>query len=139
MKAKSTAPESIESYIATAAPAARPVLHKVRSVIRKAAPDAQEVISYRMPAFRQYGVLVYFAAFKDHIGVFPPVRGDARLDKALARYKGPKGNLRFPLDEPIPLALIKRIAELRVKQDAAKARNRKDARGAAGQRRRSPD
>ena len=120
MKAKSPVQERIDSYIATAAPAVRPVLRKIRSVIRKAAPDAKEVISYRMPAFRQHGMLVYFAAFKDHIGVFPPVRGDARLDKALARYKGPKGNLRFPLDEPVPFALIERITKLRVKQDATK-------------------
>lgn len=95
-----------------------------KAVIRKAAPDAKEVISYRMPAFRRRGMLVYFAAVKDHIGVFPPVRGDVRLDKALARYKGPKGNLRFPLDEPVPLALIERITKLRVKQDATKAGTR---------------
>jgi uncharacterized protein YdhG (YjbR/CyaY superfamily) len=74
-----------------------------------------------MPAFRGHGIIVYFAAFKNHIGIFPPIQGDARLDKALARYRGPKGNLRFPLDEPIPYDLIERIVRLRAKQDQAKA------------------
>jgi uncharacterized protein YdhG (YjbR/CyaY superfamily) len=74
-----------------------------------------------MPAFRGNGILVYFAALKSHIGIFPPVEGDARLDEALACYRGPNGNLRFPLDEPIPYDLIERIARLRAKQDRAKA------------------
>jgi uncharacterized protein YdhG (YjbR/CyaY superfamily) len=117
--------ETIDSYIDAAPPAVRTVLRRIRSVIREAAPDAEEVISYRMPAFRRNGMLVYFAAFKNHIGMFPPVKGDALLDKALARYKGPKGNLRFPLDEPMPWALIKRIVKLRVQQDSAAARRRK--------------
>ena len=87
-----------------------------------AASAAEEVISYRMPAFKQRGILVYFAAFKNHIGLFPPVRGDAALAKALAPYAGPKGNLKFPLDRPIPYTLIRRVVQLRVKQDAARAR-----------------
>jgi uncharacterized protein YdhG (YjbR/CyaY superfamily) len=74
-----------------------------------------------MPAFAQNGILVYFAAFKAHIGVFPPVSGDAKLEKALERYRGPKGNLKFPLDEPIPYDLIRRIATLRVKQNLSKS------------------
>jgi len=89
-----------------------------------AAPGAQETISYRIPAFRLNGVLVYFAAFKKHIGFYPPVRGDARLEKAVAPYAGEKGNLRFPLDQPIPFALIERITKLRVKQNLAKARSK---------------
>jgi len=90
--------------------------------IRKAAPEAEELISYRVPAFRQRRTLLYFAAFESHIGVFPPVRGDASLEKALARFRGPKGNLRFPINEPMPLALIGRIARLRARQESAKAR-----------------
>jgi uncharacterized protein YdhG (YjbR/CyaY superfamily) len=74
-----------------------------------------------MPAFRQGSMLLYFAAFKNHIGVFPPVRGDAKLEKAVAPYAGEKGNLRFPLDRPIPYDLIKRIVRLRLKQVTAKA------------------
>jgi len=90
-------------------------------VVRSAAPEAQETISYGMPAFMLNGALVYFAAFKKHIGFYPPIRGDARLEKAVSRYAGEKGNLRFPLDQPIPFELIARIAQLRVKQNLAKA------------------
>jgi len=111
----------IDTYIAAFPPRVRAILRKIRAVIRKAAPDAAETISYRIPAFRQRGILLYFAAFKNHIGMFPPVRGGATLEKSLARYRGPKGNLQFPLDEPVPYALIARIARLRVKQDRAKA------------------
>ena len=93
----------------------------MRTTIRRAAPEAKETISYQMPAFRQHGILVYFAAWKAHIGLYPPVSGDKALQKAVARYSGPKGNLQFPLDEPIPYDLIERIVRLRVKQDLAKA------------------
>ena len=74
-----------------------------------------------MPAFELKGIVVYFAAFKNHVGLYPPVKGDARLNKALAPYANPKGNLRFPLDQPIPYGLIERIAKLRVRQNLAKA------------------
>ncbi len=103
------------------------VLQKVRECIRKAAPDANEVISYQMPAFRQHGILVYFAAWKGHIGLYPPISGDKQLEKAIARYAGSKGNLQFPLDEPIPYDLIEQIVKLRVKQDAEKAAKKKPA------------
>ena len=120
--------ETIDAYIAAAAPAVQPILRKIRALIRKAAPRAAEIISYRMPAFRQNGILLHFAAFKKHIGVFPPVRGDKDLDRELKPYRGPKGNLQFPLDEPIPYKLIARIAKLRVAQDAApKAKGRKSS------------
>jgi uncharacterized protein YdhG (YjbR/CyaY superfamily) len=78
-----------------------------------------------MPAFRQHGVLVYSAAWKSHIGLYPPISGDEAIEKAIARYAGPKGNLQFPLAEPMPFALIERIVRLRVKQDAAKAAARR--------------
>ena len=117
---KSGAPGSIDEYIAAAPAAVRPILREIRRVVRAVAPDAEELISYRMPAFRQRGILLYFAAFKAHIGVFPPVRGDAALEKAAAPYAGPKGNLRFPLDRPMPYALIRRIVRARVRQLAAR-------------------
>jgi len=123
-----TTPKSIDDYIRRASPDVRPILRRLRRTIRAAAPDAQEVISYRMPTFSQNGVLVHFAAFRQHIGVFPPVRGDVRLEKALSRYAGPKGNLRFSLDEPIPYGLMERIVKLRVKQNAAKAAARRQKR-----------
>lgn len=112
----------IDAYVADLPLPARKVMSRIRATIAAAAPDAQEVISYRMPAFAQQGILLYFAAFKGHIGIYPPVRGDARLEKALSAYAGPKGNLRFPLDRPIPYGLIKRIVTLRVKQNLAKAK-----------------
>ena len=117
MVGKRTTPRDIDEYVSGFAPEVRLILERIRSTIRRAAPGAQETISYQIPAFRQNGVLVYFAAFKKHIGFYPPVRGDAALEKAVGRYAGEKGNLRFPLDEPIPYALIARIVKLRARQD----------------------
>jgi uncharacterized protein YdhG (YjbR/CyaY superfamily) len=98
------------------------ILETIRSTIRRAAPEAKETISYNMPAFTQEGILVYFAAFKKHIGLYPPVSGDKKLEEAIAPYAGEKGSLRFPLGQPIPYGLIERIVRLRVKQNMAKAR-----------------
>jgi uncharacterized protein YdhG (YjbR/CyaY superfamily) len=114
-------PKTISAYIALFPPGVQEILEKIRSTIRSAAPAAQETISYQIPAFTQNGTLVYFAAFKKHIGFYPPVRGDARLENAVSKYAGEKGNLRFPLDQPIPYRLISRIVKLRVKQNMAKA------------------
>ncbi len=116
-KAKSQQTNEIDDYISKCPAEVQKVLRQVRETIREAAPNANEVISYGMPAFRQHGILVYFAAWKKHIGFYPPISGDAAIEKAIAKYAGPKGNLQFPLDAPIPYALIKRIVKLRVKQD----------------------
>ena len=121
MKPHSAAPDTIDAYIAAAAPDVQPILTRIRQTIAAAAPDAEEVISYRMPAFKQHGILLYFAAFKGHIGLYPPISGDAVLEQAIAPYAGPKGNLKFPLDRPIPYSLIRRIARHRVAQDRAHA------------------
>ena len=127
MSIRITAPTSIDEYIAASPSEVQPILRKIRRTIGNAAPGAQELISYRMPAFRLNGILVYFAAFKNHIGLYPPVSGDAKLEKALLPYAGPKGNLKFPLDQAIPYALIKRVVLLRVRQAStyAAARRRK--------------
>ena len=117
--------KDINSYIATFPRDVQAMLLKVRRTIRAAAPKATEVISYKIPAFKQHGMLVYFAGFKRHVGLYPPVRDNAALQKAAAKYAGPKGNLRFPYDEPLPLVLITRIVRHKVKEDAAKARARK--------------
>jgi uncharacterized protein YdhG (YjbR/CyaY superfamily) len=113
-------PETVAQYIAMFPPDVREILERIRETVRKAAPEAEETISYRIPAFKLNGPLVYFAAFKQHIGFYPPVQGDAKIEAAVARYAGEKGNLRFPLDEPIPYALITRIVKLRLKQNRAK-------------------
>lgn len=118
---KPQAPKDIAGYISQFPAGVQAILEEVRTTIRQAAPDATETISYQMPAFKQHGILVYFAAWKQHVGLYPPISGDKAIEKAVARYAGPKGNLQFPLDEPIPYALIERIVKLRVKQDAAKA------------------
>lgn len=122
MDAKTSA--SIDDYIAAQACAVQPILQRIRAIVREVAPHAQETISYRMPAFMLGGALLYFAAFKKHIGIYPPVRGDAALLQALARYRGERGNLSFPLAEAMPYELIRRVARQRVKENAAKALGR---------------
>src|ERR1700704_3318679 len=119
--AKTRTPTDIDGYISQFPADVQAVLQEVRETIRRAAPDAEETISYQMPAFRQHGILVYFAAWKNHVGLYPPISGDKAIEKAVARYAGPKGNLQFPLDVPIPYDLIERIVKLRVKQDSVKA------------------
>jgi uncharacterized protein YdhG (YjbR/CyaY superfamily) len=118
-------PRDVDGYIASFPKEVQPLLKKVRRTIRAAAPQATEVISYNIPAYRQNGMLVFFAGFKNHIGLYPPVRGNAALEKAVARYAGPKGNLKFSHLEPLPLALIGRIVRFKVKQDRARAAVRK--------------
>jgi uncharacterized protein YdhG (YjbR/CyaY superfamily) len=118
-------PQSIDQYIAASSPEVRAILRRLRSTITRAAPpEAEELISYRIPAIRLHGILVYFAAFKNHIGMFPPIRGDAKLEAAVAKYAGPKGNVKFPLDQPLPYGLVTRIVKFRVKQNLAKARKK---------------
>lgn len=111
-----TVPDSVDAYIAAAPAEVQPVLQAIRATVRRAAPLAEERISYRMPAYFQEGALVYFGAFKAHIGFFPPV-ADPALQARLERYAGPKGNLRFPLDEPMPHALITAIVEARLREN----------------------
>jgi uncharacterized protein YdhG (YjbR/CyaY superfamily) len=119
--AKPKKAKDIDDYISKFPADVQAILQKVRETIRHAAPEAKETISYMMPAFKQHGILVYFAAWEKHIGMYPPISGDKTLERAIARYAGPKGNLQFPLDEPIPYDLIERLVKLRVKQDFAKA------------------
>lgn len=118
--AKRASGSPIVEYIAQAPPATRSILRKIRAIVREEAPNAEERISYRMPAFFEGGAIIYFAPFKHHIGIFPPVKGDTALEKALAKYRGEKGNLRFPLDEPIPYSLIRRVVKARLKELRAK-------------------
>jgi uncharacterized protein YdhG (YjbR/CyaY superfamily) len=114
---------TVDDYISGFPPQrGRPCSAESGEVVRAAAPEAQEGISYRTPSYRQNGVLLYFAAFRSHIGLYPPVRGDARLEGA--RPDAGEKEFRFPLDEPIPYGLIERIAKLRVKQNEARAATR---------------
>src|ERR1700722_187081 len=119
--AKPKKAKDIDGYISQFPAEVQAILQKERTKISSAAPEAKETISYVMPAFKLHGMLVYFAAWEKHIGLYPPISGDKALEKAVAPYAGPKGNLQFPLDEPMPFDLIERIAELRVKQTTEKA------------------
>jgi uncharacterized protein YdhG (YjbR/CyaY superfamily) len=105
--------KEVDKYISTFPEDVQAVLSKIRATIKAAAPEAEETISYQMPAFRQNKILVYYAAFKHHIGLFPPVPEVLR-DEA-TKYAGPKYNLRFPLDEPMPYSLITKIVKERVR------------------------
>ncbi|HCW06426.1 MAG TPA: hypothetical protein DGG95_03560 [Cytophagales bacterium] len=119
------APSTIDEYIADQPVEHRGRLEKIRETIHKAAPKAQEVISYSMPAFKQNGVLVYFALFKNHIGFFPTGSGVAAFEKELKDYKTSKGSIQFPHDKKLPIALITKITKFRAKEDEQKMLSKK--------------
>jgi uncharacterized protein YdhG (YjbR/CyaY superfamily) len=112
--------KNIDKYLSTISKDLRIKLQQIRETIHKAAPKGEEVISYNIPAFKQNNVLVYFAAFKDHIGFFPTSKPIVVFKKELSKYKTSKGTIQFPLDEPIPYSLIKKITKFRVKEDLEK-------------------
>lgn len=116
-----TAPKNLDEYIARFPDDVRETLEKIRMTIRKAAPDAQETISYQIPTFTLYGNLVHFAAFKRHIGFYPGPSGIEKFRDELSIYDGAKGSVQFPLDKPIPFSLISRIVKFRVNENLKKA------------------
>lgn len=102
---------NIDSYIKDCPENVRPILEKIRSIVHKAAPDAEETISYGMPTFKYKGEpLVYFAAWKEHIGFYATPEGHTAFSDELAKYKHDKGSVRFPLDQSIPFELIEKMA-----------------------------
>jgi uncharacterized protein YdhG (YjbR/CyaY superfamily) len=121
MKAKQTAPTTIDEYIAGCPPDVQEILQKIRAIIRKAAPGAEEAIKYQMPTFVLHGNLVHFAAFKNHIGFYPVPTGIEAFKRELAAYESGKGSVQFPLDQPIPYGLISKIVKFRVRENLAKA------------------
>jgi uncharacterized protein YdhG (YjbR/CyaY superfamily) len=120
MQTKQAIPKTIDEYIAGFPEDVREILQKIRATIREAAPDAQETISYQMPTFTLNGNLVYFAGFKNHIGFYPIPTGIEKFKKELSVYKQGKGSVQFPLDQPIPYDLIRKIVKFRVKENLAK-------------------
>ena len=112
--------KNIDEYIASFPPEVQAILEKIRLTIRKAAPGAEETIKYQMPTFTLHGNLVYFAAFKKHIGFYPIPTGIEKFKKELAPYKQGKGSVQFPLDQPIPYGLISKIVKFRVQENMAK-------------------
>ena len=122
--AKSTAPRTIDEYIAGFPKDVQVTLRRIRLTIRKAAPGAQETISYQIPTFKLNGMLISFAAFSKHIGLYPAPSGSERFNRELAAYRASKSTVRFPLDKPVPYALVTRIVKLRVKANREKAATR---------------
>jgi uncharacterized protein YdhG (YjbR/CyaY superfamily) len=117
-KAARTAPRTIDEYLAGVSEPARSTLNKVRATIRSAAPpEATETISYRIPAFRYKGILVWFAAFSDHCSLFPTATVIAAFKDELKGYKISKGTIQFPTDKPLPAGLIRKIVQARVAQN----------------------
>ena len=112
--------QDVDSYIATFPNDVQEQLEQVRNAIKTSAPKAEEVISYNMPAFKYYGMLVYFAGYKKHIGFYPTASGIATFKDELSKYKNAKGSVQFPLDNPMPIALIKKIVKFRVKENLDK-------------------
>jgi uncharacterized protein YdhG (YjbR/CyaY superfamily) len=121
MKPEKAVPQSIEEYIAVFPPDIQQILQKIRAIVREIAPEAEETIKYQMPTFTLKGNLVHFAAYQKHIGFYPVPSGIERFKEALSVYKGGKGSVQFPLDQPIPYDLIARIVAFRVEENLAKA------------------
>lgn len=121
MKKGKGAPESVDAYIAGFAPEVRTVLRKMRATVRRAAPGAEEKISWGMPAYVQDGMLTFFAAFTNHVSLFPGPGGLEKFKKELAPYGTSKGTVKFPLGTPVPYGLIARIVKFRVKENRALA------------------
>lgn len=117
MRANQTAPRDIDEYIAGFPKHVQEILEKIRMTIRKAAPDAEEIIKYQIPTFTLKGNLVHFGAFKKHIGFYPAPSGIEEFKEELSVYEGAKGSIKFPLDKPIPFALISKIVKFRVKEN----------------------
>jgi uncharacterized protein YdhG (YjbR/CyaY superfamily) len=129
MSTQRTAARNIDEYIAGFPPEVQKILQKIRSTIRRAAPGAKETISYQIPAFVLHGNLIFFAGFKNHVSVYPAPRGDEKFKKELSAYEGGKGTVRFPLDEPVPFDLIRRIAKFRIAKNLERAKAKQKKRG----------
>jgi len=109
--------QTIDEYIGSFPKNIQVILQELRQAIRESAPNAQEAISYRIPVFKLNGYLVWFAAFKDHVGFYPRASGIAAFKEKLSAYDVSKGTVRFPMDKPIPLDLVREIVKFRVKEN----------------------
>ena len=117
MIAKNAKPKTITEYIQTAPKESQEKLKEVRDCIKSAAPEALEIINYQMPTFKLNGKnLIHFAAWKNHIGLYPTPSATEKFKKEIEQYKAAKGSIQFPLGEPLPLSLIRKITEFRVKE-----------------------
>lgn len=121
MKTQRAKTNDIDNYITGFPEDVQKILEQLRSTIMKAAPNAEEVISYKMPAYKYHGMLVYFAAYNNHIGFYPTPSGIEAFKQELSVFKGAKGSVQFPLDKPLPIKLIAKIVAFRVKENLEKA------------------
>jgi uncharacterized protein YdhG (YjbR/CyaY superfamily) len=112
--------KNIDDYVSTFPADVQKVLQEIRRTIQKAAPQAEEAISYQMPTFKLNGNLVHFAAWKNHVGFYPTPSGTSEFQKEISEYVFAKGSIQFPLDEPMPLGLITKIVKFRVKESQEK-------------------
>ena len=121
----------VDRYIAGFPDNVRELLMQLRAAVREAAPEAEEVISYQMPAYRLQGMLVYFAGYKNHIGFYPTSSGIKAFKQELSAYKGAKGTVQFPLDKPLPLDIIKKIVAVRVAENLQKTGSKREKNGSS--------
>lgn len=117
-------PTDTDEYLAGFPKEIRILLAQIRATIKKAAPKAEEIISYGMPAYKLNGMLVYFAGYKNHIGFYAVPTGHEAFKKELSVYKNGKGSVQFPLDKPIPLGLIAKLVKFRVAENLLKAKKK---------------
>ena len=116
---------NVSAYISQFPEVVQDILKELRRTVKAAAPEAEELIIYKMPAYKYYGMLVYFAAFKNHIGFYATPTGHKEFEKDLAPFKQGKGSVQFPLDQPLPLSLISKIVKFRAKENLANFQNKK--------------
>jgi len=124
MRTSHPAPKNIDEYVKGFPDDVQQILQEIRTTIRKAAPNAEETISYRMPTFTLKGLLVSFAAYKKHIGLYPAPRGGEKFNKELSPYRAAKSTVKFPLDKPVPFQLIRQMVKLRAKENLRRVRER---------------
>lgn len=116
--------KNVDEYLAAVPPDQRAALERLRKIIRTAAPKATEVISYGMPGYKYHGMLVYFAAFKNHCSFFPGSGGLERYGSELAGYQTSKGTIRFTLDKPLPATLVRKLVKVRAAENEARAKKK---------------
>lgn len=121
MKPANESPATVDDYIANFPRDVQDILKQVRAAVKKAAPDAEETIKYRIPTFVLHGNLVHFAALQNHIGFYPTPSGIEEFKRELAGYKYAKGSVQFPIDKPMPLGLIEKIVTFRVNEAKGKS------------------
>lgn len=125
MKTGSAPAKNVDEYLEEFPTSVRKTLKQLRKTIKAAAPEAEEVISYQMPAFKYHGMLVYFAGYKNHIGFYPVSSAIKAFEKELSKYPTSKGTVQFPIDKPLPLSLITKMVKFRVRENEVKKKAKK--------------